>query len=79
MGRKHEDGQKQIKRQRAIKRHVSQIKNQLSLWRWGLPETSGAGCITLADDKKDVKIFNIREKDKNPSTKISALNALRYE
>ena len=79
MVRKHEDGQKQIKRQRAIKRHVSQIKNQLSLWRWGLPETSGAGCITLADDKKDVKIFNIREKDKNPSTKISALNALRYE
>jgi len=63
MVRKHEDGQKQIKRQRAIKRHVSQIKNQLSLWRWGLPETSGAGCITLADDKKDVKIFNIREKE----------------
>jgi len=45
----------------------------------GLPETSGAGYIALADDKKDVKIFNIREKDKNPSTKISALNALRYE
>jgi hypothetical protein len=62
MGRKHEDGQKQIKRQRAIKRHVSQIKNQLSLWRWGLPETSEAGGITLADNKKDVKIFNIREK-----------------
>ena len=79
MGRRPEDGQRQIKRQRAIKRHVSQIKNQLSLWRLGLPETSGAGGITLAGDKKDIKIFNIREKDKNPSIKISAFNALRYE
>ena len=76
MGRKHEDGQKQIKRQRAIKRHVSQIKNQLSLWRWGLPETSEAGGITLADNKKDVKIFNIREKKLYPYSQSFILYSL---
>ncbi|MBN1684334.1 MAG: hypothetical protein JW855_02730 [Gammaproteobacteria bacterium] len=54
MGRRHEDDQRQIKRWRAIRRHISQIKNNCRSGDWSCRKKQRQAVLHWAYDSREI-------------------------